>query len=116
MLVYGIPSFKLEKDVVQAEIDVIKEMGVEIKTGVEVGKDITLDELRAQGYKAFYIAIGCQGGRLPGIPNDTVKGCSSAVDLLKEVNANEKYDIKGDVVVIGGGNLSLIHISEPTRP
>lgn len=73
MLVYGIPSFKLEKDVVQAEIDVIKEMGVEIKTGVEVGKDITLDELRAQGYKAFYIAIGCQGGRLPGIPNDTAK-------------------------------------------
>ena len=107
MLVYGIPSFKLEKDVVQAEIDVIKEMGVEIKTGVEVGKDITLDELRAQGYKAFYVAIGCQGGRLPGIPNDTAKGCSSAVDLLKEVNANEKYDIKGDVVVIGGGNVAI---------
>ena len=107
MLVYGIPSFKLEKDVVQAEIDIIKEMGVEIKTGVEVGKDITLDELRAQGYKAFYIAIGCQGGRLPGIPNDTAKGCASAVDLLKEVNANEKYDIKGDVVVIGGGNVAI---------
>ena len=107
MLVYGIPSFKLEKDVVQAEIDIIKEMGVEIKTGVEVGKDITLDELRAQGYKAFYIAIGCQGGRLLGIPNDTAKGCASAVDLLKEVNANEKYDIKGDVVVIGGGNVAI---------
>ena len=107
MLVYGIPSFKLEKDVVQAEIDIIKEMGVEIKTGVEVGKDITLDELRAQGYKAFYVAIGCQGGRLPGIPNDTAKGCATAVDLLKEVNANEKYDIKGDVVVIGGGNVAI---------
>ncbi len=107
MLVYGIPSFKLEKDVVQAEIDVMKEMGVEIKTGVEVGKDITLDELRAQGYKAFYVAIGCQGGRLPGIPNDTAKGCASAVELLKEVNANEKYDIKGDVVVIGGGNVAI---------
>ena len=107
MLVYGIPSFKLEKDVVQAEIDVMKAMGVEIKTGVEVGKDITIDELRAQGYKAFYVAIGCQGGRLPGIPNDTAKGCSSAVDLLKEVNANEKYDIQGDVVVIGGGNVAI---------
>lgn len=107
MLVYGIPSFKLEKDVVQAEIDVMKEMGVEIKTGVEVGKDITLDELRAQGYKAFYVAIGCQGGRLPGIPNDTAKGCASAVELLKEVNANEKYNIKGDVVVIGGGNVAI---------
>ena len=107
MLVYGIPSFKLEKDVVQAEIDVIKAMGVEIRTGVEVGKDITLDELRAQGYKAFYVAIGCQGGRLPGIPNDTAKGCATAVDLLREVNANEKYDIKGDVVVIGGGNVAI---------
>ena len=64
-------------------------------------------QLRAQGYKAFYIAIGCQGGRLPGIPNDTAKGCASAVDLLKEVNANEKYDIKGDVVVIGGGNVAI---------
>ena len=107
MLVYGIPSFKLEKDVVQAEIDVIKEMGVEIRTGVEVGKDITLDELRAQGYKAFYIAIGCQGGKLPGIPYDTAKGCATAVDLLREVNENEKYDIKGDVVVIGGGNVAI---------
>ncbi len=107
MLVYGIPSFKLEKDVVQAEVDVIKAMGVEIKTGVEVGKDITLDELRGQGYKAFYVAIGCQGGRLPGIPNDTAKGCASAVDLLKEVNATEKYDIQGDVVVIGGGNVAI---------
>ena len=70
MLVYGIPSYKLEKDVVAAEIDVIREMGVDIRCGVEVGKDITLDELRAQGYKAFYIAIGCQGGRKAGIPGE----------------------------------------------
>ena len=68
MLRYGIPSFKLEKDVIDAEIDIIKAMGVEIKCGIEVGKDVTLDELRAQGYKAFYIAIGCQGGRKAGIP------------------------------------------------
>ncbi len=107
MLVYGIPSYKLEKDVVQAEIDIIKEMGVEIKTGVEVGKDITLDELRAQGYKAFYIAIGCQGGRLPGVPGEDANGVSSAVDFLREVNDKETYDIKGDVVVIGGGNVAI---------
>ena len=83
MLVYGIPSFKLEKDVVQAEIDIIKEMGVEIRTGVEVGRDITLDELRAQGYQAFYIAIGCQGGRLPGIPGQNADGVMTAVDFLR---------------------------------
>ncbi|MDO4523515.1 MAG: FAD-dependent oxidoreductase [Eubacteriales bacterium] len=107
MLVYGIPSFKLEKNVVQAEIDVMKEMGVEFKLGVEVGKDITLDELRAQGYKAFYIAIGCQGGRGVGVPGEDAEGVVTAVDFLREVNAREAYDIKGDVVVIGGGNVAI---------
>ena len=74
MLVYGIPSFKLEKDVVQAEIDIIKEMGVEIKTGVEVGKDITLDELRAQGYKSIFTLQSDVRGTSSGNPNDTAKG------------------------------------------
>ena len=85
MLVYGIPSYKLEKDVVAAEIDVIREMGVDIRCGVEVGKDITLDELRAQGYKAFYIAIGCQGGRKAGIPGEDAQGVMTAVDFLRTV-------------------------------
>ena len=107
MLVYGIPSFKLEKDVVQAEIDVIREMGVDIKTGVEVGKDITLDELRTQGYKAFYIAIGCQGGRKAGVPGEDAQGVATAVELLREAGANESYPIEGDVVVIGGGNVAI---------
>ena len=85
MLVYGIPSYKLEKDVVAAEIDVIREMGVDIRCGVEVGKDITLDALRAQGYKAFYIAIGCQGGRKAGIPGEDAQGVMTAVDFLRTV-------------------------------
>lgn len=106
MLTYGIPSYKLEKDVIEAEIDVMREMGVEIKTGVEVGKDITLDELRAQGYKAFYIAIGCSAGRLPGIPNDTAEGTMTAIDYLKEANTgNTTY--AGKVVVVGGGNVAI---------
>ena len=107
MLTYGIPSFKLEKDVVAAEIDIIREMGVEFKCGVEVGKDITLDELRAQGYKAFYIAIGCQGGRSVGVPGDDAEGVVSAVDFLREVGAKEAYDVDGDIVVIGGGNVAV---------
>ncbi len=107
MLVYGIPSYKLEKDVVAAEIDIIKAMGVDIKTGVEVGKDITIDELRAQGYKAFYIAIGCQGGRKAGVPGEDAIGATTAVDFLREVGANESYAIEGDVVVIGGGNVAI---------
>lgn len=107
MLTYGIPSFKLEKDVVQAEIDIIKEMGVEIKTGVEVGKDITLDELRSQGYKAFYIAIGCQGGRLPGIAGEDAEGVMTAVELLSTVAKDEAYKMSGKTVVVGGGNVAI---------
>ena len=107
MLVYGIPSYKLEKDVVQAEIAIIEAMGVEIKTGVEVGKDITIAELREQGYKAFYIAIGCQGGRKAGAPGEDAEGVVTAVDFLREAGANESYAIEGDVVVIGGGNVAI---------
>ena len=87
MLVYGIPSFKLEKDVVEAEIDVMRQMGVDIKTGVEVGKDITIDELKKQGYKAFYIAIGCQGSRKAGVAGEDAKGVMSAVDFLKAISS-----------------------------
>jgi len=107
MLRYGIPSFVLENDVIDAEIEIIKELGVEIKCGVEVGKDITLDELRGQGYKAFYVAIGCQGGGKPGVPGDDAIGTATAVDFLHECSENEKYDIKGDLVVIGGGNVAI---------
>ncbi|MBO7401523.1 MAG: FAD-dependent oxidoreductase, partial [Lachnospiraceae bacterium] len=107
MLTYGIPSYKLEKDIIDAEIDVMREMGVEIKCGIEVGKDITLDELRKQGYKAFYIAIGCQGGRKIGVPGEDGKGVISAVDFLRGINETESYDFKGDVVVVGGGNVAI---------
>ena len=106
MLQYGIPSYKLEKDVIAAEIDVMRQMGVEIKTGVEVGKDITLDELRAQGYKAFYIAIGCSAGRRPGVPGDTAEGTMTAIEYLKEANTGNT-SFTGKVVVVGGGNVAI---------
>ncbi len=115
MLRYGIPSFKLEKEVIDAEIDVMRQMGVEIRCGVEVGKDITLEELRKEGYKAFYIAIGCQGGRLPGIPGETAEGTMSAVELLKTVSEDENYPISGNVVVIGGGNVAIDVARTSTR-
>ena len=107
MLTYGIPSYKLEKDIIEAEIDVIRELGVEIKTGVEVGKDVTLDELRKQGYKAFYLAIGCQGGRLPGIPGQDANGVEVAVSFLHHAHDDLNQHIKGDVVVVGGGNVAV---------
>ena len=106
MLRYGIPSYKLGKDVLKAEIDVIEAMGVEIKTGVEVGKDVTLDELRAQGYEAFYVAIGCSAGRRPGVPGDDAEGTFTAIDYLHGANCGGA-DYDGTVVVIGGGNVAI---------
>ena len=106
MLMYGIPTYKLEKDIIEAEVEIIKELGVEIKCGVEVGKDVTIEELKKQGYKAFYIAIGCQGGRRPGVLNDDAKGTEIAVDYLRKVQ-DEQKEFKGDVVVVGGGNVAV---------
>ena len=107
MLRYGIPSFKLEKDVIDGEIEVIKAMGVEIKCGIEVGKDVTIQQLREQGYKAFYIAIGCQGGRTAGIPGEDAEGVMTAVDFLRTVGGDESYPVSGKAVVVGGGNVAI---------
>lgn len=107
MLTYGIPSFKLEKNIIDAEIQVIRELGVEIRCGVEVGKDVTIAQLRAQGYEAFYIAIGCQGGRLPGVPGDDALGTAIAVDFLHHALEDETQKMEGKTVVIGGGNVAV---------
>lgn len=106
MLTYGIPSYKLEKDVIAAEIDVIKQLGAEIRCGVEVGKDVTIEELKKQGYKAFFIAIGCQGGRRPGVKNDTAEGTDIAVNFLRECY-ERREGISGDAVIVGGGNVAI---------
>ena len=128
MLTLGIPSFRLEKDVVNAEIDVLKELGVEFRFGVEVGKNMTLDALRADGYKAIYLAVGASKGTPAGCPGDDLKGVFTGVEFLRAVNLGKRPAIGKQVAVIGGGNvaidvaraavrrLSLIHISEPTRP
>ena len=107
MMTYGIPSFKLEKNVIDAEIDVLRELGVEFKCGVEVGKDVTIPELREQGYEAFYIAIGCQGGRLPGVPGQDAIGTDIAVSFLHNALENENQKLEGEVVIVGGGNVAV---------
>ena len=107
MLRYGIPSYKLEKDLLAAEIDVIRQLGVEIRCGVEIGKDVTIEDLREQGYKGFYAAIGCQRGRKPGISGENAEGAYAAVDFLREAGAKESFALEGDVVVVGGGNVAI---------
>ena len=84
----------------------MKEIGVDIRTGVEVGKDVTIASLREQGYKGFYVAIGCQGGRLPGVSGETLPGTTTAIDFLREANTG-KVKVSGKVVVVGGGNVAI---------
>jgi NADPH-dependent glutamate synthase beta subunit-like oxidoreductase len=107
MLTMGIPSFRLEKDVVDAEIEVLRELGVKFQTGVEVGKDVTLDKLRSQGYKAFYVAIGAQLGRKLGIEGEDAKGVITGVDFLRSIALGEDAKLSGKTVVIGGGNVAI---------
>ena len=109
MLTYGIPSFKLEKDVIEAEVEVIREMGAEFRYGVEVGRDVTLAELREQGFAAFYVAIGCQGGRLPGVDGQDARGVWTAVDFLAEYTDQSAGAAlaMGRTVVVGGGNVAI---------
>ena len=114
MLLNGIPSFRLEKSVIEAEIDVLRQMNVEFRCGVEVGKDITIPELRTEGYKAFYVAVGAQGGRLAGVPGEDAAGVQTGVDFLRKINLAEEVEmlpddirLSGRTVVIGGGNVAI---------
>ncbi|MBR0475119.1 MAG: FAD-dependent oxidoreductase [Erysipelotrichaceae bacterium] len=107
MLTIGIPSFRLQKNVIEAEIDVLRQMGVEFKMGVEVGKDVTIQQLREEGYKGFYLAIGAQGGRLAGVPGEDAEGVITGVDFLRQVNLGKADKLYGDVVVVGGGNVAV---------
>ena len=132
MLLNGIPSFRLEKSVIEAEIEVLRQMDVEFRCGVEVGKDITIPELRAEGYKAFYVAVGAQGGRMAGVPGEDAEGVQTGVDFLRKINLAEEavmsadsmevsdsekasgcemlpadVRLSGRTVVIGGGNVAI---------
>jgi NADPH-dependent glutamate synthase beta subunit-like oxidoreductase len=93
--------------VVHAEIDVLKELGVEFKVGVEVGKDVRLADLREQGYEAFYLAIGAQASRKLNIAGEDAQGVIAGVDFLRRVNLGEDLRLSGKTIVIGGGNVAI---------
>ncbi|MBQ9066776.1 MAG: FAD-dependent oxidoreductase, partial [Clostridia bacterium] len=107
MMTFGMPNFRLDKKTVEAEIEVVKELGVEIKCGVEVGKDVTIQQLREEGYKGFYVAIGAQGGRKLGVPGEDAEGVISGIDFLREVAFERMPKLSGNVVVVGGGNVAV---------
>ena len=107
MLTLGIPSFRLEKDVIRAEIDILRDLGVQFKTGVAVGTDITLDALRAEGFKAFYLAVGASRGAKLRCPGEELPGVMTGIDFLRAVNLGEAPAIGTSVAVIGGGNVAI---------
>ena len=107
MLTLGIPSFRLEKDVIRAEIDILRDLGVQFKTGVAVGSDITLDALRAEGFKAFYLAVGASRGAKLRCPGEELPGVLTGIDFLRAVNLGETPAIGTSVAVIGGGNVAI---------
>lgn len=107
MLTMGIPEFRLERDVVEAEIEIIKEMGVTFQTGIEVGKDVTLDQLRSHGYNAFYIAIGAQNGRKLGIEGEDQEGIYTGIEFLHSLRNGSRPTLNGRTIVIGGGNVAV---------
>jgi len=107
MMRYCIPGFRLEKFVVTKETALITDLGVEIKTGVEFGKDITLESLREEGYKAIFLAIGTQLGMKLNVPGEDLDGVINAVDFLRDVALEKPVDVGERVAVVGGGNSAI---------
>lgn len=107
MLTAGIPSYRLPKDIVDAEIQVIQDLGVDIQTGVEFGKDTTVEQLRNEGYKAFFIGIGAQECKNLGVDGEDLEGVFPGIEFLDKINAGGSETLGNCVAVIGGGNVAF---------
>ncbi|MFZ1685079.1 MAG: molybdopterin-dependent oxidoreductase [Candidatus Zixiibacteriota bacterium] len=107
MLRYGIPEYRLPKDVLDKEISWILDLGVELHTNKTLGKDFTIDDLFKKGYKAVFVGLGAQIGKPMQVENENVDGVLSGVEFLKQVQMGTNPKIKGRVVVVGGGNTAI---------
>jgi heterodisulfide reductase subunit A-like polyferredoxin len=107
MMAVGIPAYRLPRDILNLEIEVIRRVGVEIRTGVTFGRDITLESLKQDGFKAVFLAIGLHGGRRLGVENEDVAGVLQGVDFLRDAALGKKVEIGADVLVVGGGNVAV---------
>ena len=107
-LSYGIPPQRLPQEIVANEMDYIKELGVKFKTNCKVGKDVKIDDLRAEGYKAFLISCGMQKGKDIDVNGAELEGVVNGVDFLAEAKANNgQVKIGSHVIVIGGGDVAM---------
>lgn len=107
MLRVGIPDHRLPPEVLDKDIEVITNLGVEIKTNTRLGKDITIDGLLADGYSAVYLAMGAHQGTRLNMPNEEADGVRQGVDFLRELNLTGKTAVGKKVAVIGGGNVAI---------
>jgi len=107
MMAVGIPAYRLPRDILNLEIEVIRRMGVTIKTEVTFGKDVTFDSLKKDGFKAVFLAIGLHGGRRLGVENEDVAGVLQGVEFLRDAALGKKVEIGRDVLVVGGGNVAV---------
>jgi NADPH-dependent glutamate synthase beta subunit-like oxidoreductase/Pyruvate/2-oxoacid:ferredoxin oxidoreductase delta subunit len=107
MMAIGIPSYRLPRDVLQAEIARIVGLGVELKLNMAMGRDFTLGDLERQGYRAVFLATGASKSRRLGVPNDDATGVMPATLFLKQVNLGESPRLGGNVIVIGGGSTAM---------
>jgi len=115
MLTAGIPSYRLPREIVDAEIKMIRNMGVTMKTGVEVGKDKTIAQLRKEGFKAFFIAIGAQESVQLGVPGEDLDGIYQGLDYLRQLNLGKTVRLGKKVAVIGGGNVAIDAVRSARR-
>ncbi len=107
MLTMGIPSFRLGRDTINAEIDVLRQLGVKFRTGVDVGKFLTIEQLRNEGYKAFFFAIGAQNSRKLGLEGEDLPGVIAGIEFMRDINLGKGVTLSGPVAVIGGGNVAI---------
>jgi len=107
MMRYGIPSYRLPKNIVEREIQYLEDLGVEIITNVTFGQDLALMDLKDKGYKAVFLAIGAWKSPKIGIEGEQLKGILPAVELLKDFNLGRKVEIGERVAIIGGGNVAV---------
>lgn len=105
MLAVGVPAYRLPRELIEKEVEVIKALGVEIRSGVRVGADISFADLR-RDFDAVMIAVGAKSSRSLGLPGENGPGVYGGVDLLRAVSIGEKVPVGRDVVVIGGGNVA----------
>lgn len=106
MLRYGIPEYRLPKDILDREIGYIRDLGVEIRTGARVGKDLPLTDMR-NDYQALFLALGAHGGTELGIKGEHLPGIMDGVTYLRTINLGKKVRLGKKVAVIGGGNTAI---------